>query len=260
MKKNFKYALMAIAALAMVSCNGNDPDKPNRGGEDDDEPSFVSPITLDGQTSDWDALDASKVAVATCPEGALFTGLKSLKVYADEMYINLLVEFDEAQIVDKDWTPFHIYLDADNSNATGGYGDQYADANAEWCLEGPVFSENAPADFNPAVFKWWGEAGTDGWLWTDPSIEPDDSNYWGAIIGTGMGNVGHSASAGNIIEIQILREGMPSGATFAETFGIGVDIQQNWTSCGILPQLPATEDGAQGKAAKLKVTIDRTAE
>lgn len=44
--------------------------------------------------------------------------------------------------------------------------------------------------------------------------------------------------------------------SFAETFGIGFDIQQNWTSVGVLPNADDDEAGNAVLADKLRVTID----
>jgi hypothetical protein len=40
-------------------------------------------------------------------------------------------------------------------------------------------------------------------------------------------------------------------------FGIGFDIQQNWSSVGILPIGPDTEENPGGHVAKLKVKINK---
>ena len=146
----------------------------------------------DNSLADWDALPAEFVFSAVCPEDAALLGLKSVKVYATEMYINVVAEPNMEDILLLGWVPFHMYIDADNSDLTGGYGDEFTDANTDILLEGAVFAgpdpENDPAtgepcEYTPAVFKWWGEVGGSGWTWTDPSVAHDASDYWGAIIG-----------------------------------------------------------------------------
>lgn len=256
MKKIMYFAaLLAAAAVSFSACNKEPNKKPVVGG--DDEPSFVSPITIDGNFSDWDALDPAKVATASLVEGAAMKGLEEVKVYADEIYINVYIKF-YAEHKRGEWDALHVYLDADNSDATGGYGDEFTDANAEYMLEGPIFDGTATGfkSYDPAMFKWWGDVGGEGWLWTDPSTDHDDSDLWGAIIGTGMGGIGAGAGKGNEYELHILRELL--GITFADTFGIGFDIQEEWSSCGILPCAPVDEvSNPKGLAPKLKVTIDK---
>ena len=122
-------------------------------------------------------------------------------------------------------------MNADNSASTGGDSQQFSDKDAEWLLETSITS------YDPALFKWWGEVGADGWLWMEEG-EHDSSDNWGAIIGEGSG-IG--MSAGNLnangkgaYEIQIIRD-MLSGVEFADTFTIGFDIQVDWSTVGLLP-------------------------
>ena len=209
----------------------------------------------DGSLADWDALPAEYVVSAVCPEGAALLGLKSVKVYATEMYINILVEPNMDDIQDLSWVPFHVYLDIDNSDETGGYGDEFTDANTDILCETAVFADE-PIAYNPAVFKWWGEVGGSGWEWTDPSTTHDETDFWGAIIGEGQLPVGNSQYVDGKFEIQLLRELLGTVHPMSEeAFGIGFDIQQNWSSVGILPIGEDTEENPGGHVAKLKVRI-----
>lgn len=217
----------------------------------------------DNSLADWDALPAEFVVSATCPDGAALLGLKSVKVYATEMYINILVEPNMEDITDLSWVPFHVYIDLDNSDLTGGYGDEFADANCDILCETGLWAEGEPCAYNPGVYRWWGEVGADGWdYWTDPSTTHDASDFWGAIIGEGQLPVGNSEYVDGKFEIQLLRELLAtvpaSGFTMNnEEFGIGFDIQQNWNSVGILPCVSATDENPAGHAAKLKVKINK---
>lgn len=229
------------------------------GGVTPPDPQKVPEIDVtDGSLADWDALPAEFVVSATCPEDAAMLGLKSVKVYATEMYISILVEINDEDITDREWTPFHVYLDADNSDATGGYGDEFADANTDILCETAVFSGGEPYSYNPAVFKWWGGVGESGWLWTDPSVEHDASDFWGAIIGEGQLPVGASQFVDGKFEIQLLRELLGTVHELNnDEFGIGFDIQQNWSSVGILPCASPTDADPAGHVAKLKVKINK---
>ena len=212
----------------------------------------------DNSLEDWKALPAEYVVSYACPEDAAMLGLKGVAVYATEMYINILMEPNMDDITDLEWVPFHVYLDIDNSDLTGGYGDQFTDANTDILLETAVFGEGEPIVYNPAVFKWWGEVGGSGWDWTDPSVEHDGSDFWGAIIGEGQLPVGNSQYVDGKFEIQILRELLGTVHEMSDTeFGIGFDIQQNWSSVGILPIGPATEEDPSGYMPKLKVKINK---
>ena len=222
-------------------------------------PAEIPEIKVDDNSlADWDALPAEFVVEAVCPEDAAMLGLKSVKVYATEMYISILVEPNMEDIVDLEWVPFHVYIDADNSDETGGYGDEFADANTDLLCESAIFCEGQPYAYNPAVFKWWGEVGADGWEWTDPSVEHDGSDFWGAIIGEGQLPVGNSQYVDGKFEIQLLRELLGTVHEMNDSeFGIGFDIQQNWSSVGILPCASATDENPNGEMAKLKVKINK---
>lgn len=257
--KKFQIALMCLASLAFVACKEkpqNQPEEPGTGGEE--TPEYVNPISVtDGSAADWDALPAEYVATAVHAEGCSMDGLKSVKVYSDEMYLNVLVEVNLETVTAHDWTPLHMYLNADGSAATGGYGDEFADADAEWMLETAVYQSGAVA-YNPAVFQWFGEVGGSGWLWTDPNIVADDTNGWGAIVPEGSLPIGNAQAVGGIglVEIQLLKELIP--AQWADEFSIGFDIQQEWSSVGILPNAADdAETAAAVYANKLVVKVKK---
>ena len=222
-------------------------------------PPYEAPISItDNSLDDWNALDKNFVVEAVCPEDASLLGLKMAKVYADEMYIFIQIEPDPETVVDLAWVPFHVYLNTDNSDATGGYSDEFTDPNADILLEGVVYADGAPCSYAPGVFKWWGPAGETGWdYWTDPATAPHGpDDKWGAIVGEGELVGTASQNVNGIFEIQIMRELIP--ATWSDSeFGIGFDIQQSWSSVGVLPLVSPTDDNPQGYAHKLQVKIKK---
>ena len=253
MKANWKIALMCAAAIAFVACN--EKNKPNHGGGDDDD-NFVSKISVaDNSIADWDAVPAAFLAEAKCPTGSAYLGLKSVKVYADQLYINILAEYDPEDIPDHTLVPFHVYINTDNSDETGGYGDQWNDANVDIMMEGFFFSAeqwdgDTPLDagvaceYEPVIVPWTGEVGGTGWGWGD-ALTPA-----GVFV--------HSQHVGNCVELQMMRELIPSLVGWHENeFGIGFDIQQNWESVGILPLVTPTDENANGHTNKLQVKIDK---
>lgn len=249
-------AIFAAAMMAFSSCEDNnkpdDTNKPGNGttenlcpdcGKDPCEcpEEYASPITIDGDFSDWAALDASKVAVANCASDPKYSALTTLKVYADAVYVNVYFEFVEDEIADTEWVPFHVYLDADNSDTTGGYGDQWTDPHSEWNMEGAVMEGGAFCSYDPGLYPWEGGVGESGWLWGE------------SVLSSGSG-IGNGAGSGNKYEFSLLRE-MLMGVEFADSFGIGVDIQQDWSSVGVLPNANVTDDNPSGLAPLLRVTI-----
>ena len=218
MKKIF--VLLAIAAtLSAVSCSKNNANKKDKGGKEQTE--YVQPIKIDGDFSDWAKLDASKVATATCDPDCSKTALKLVKVYADNVFIFVYFEWDKEQISyepDVDHVPFHVYINGDGNTATGGFGDQWADACTDVMFEGHLYPDGATlGSYAPSIFKWVGEVNGTGW--------EDLGDINGITSGAGIEGK---------YEFSIVRELYPLGK-LADTFSIGFDIQQKWNSVGILP-------------------------
>ena len=260
--KKFQIAFLCAALVACVACKQTTTEVEDLCEVCGENPcvcetEYVNPINItDGTAADWDKLDAKFVATTTHTEGASMDGLKSVKVYADEMYINLLVEVNDDVVTDRGWTPFHVYINADNDATTGGFGDQWITADVDVMLETVVFADGANYPYNPAVFKWWGADGESGWLWTDPENPGTEENGWGALVPEGSMPIGTSqAVEGGKIEIQLMWELIP--AKWADKFTVGFDIQQSWTSVGILPNAADAEDGSEVLAEKLEVTFKK---
>lgn len=244
------FAIAAIFAATMMSfssCEKPDNGGTNNGGNE--TPADVCPdcqknpcecepeaaITIDGDFADWDAL--TDVATAVCDPEAGWTALTTLKACADAEAVYVYLEFVEAEVADRAWTPVHLYLDADGSAETGGYGDQYAEAACEWCLEGAVFADGAFCSYDGGLYPWMGEVGANGWEW-------GESLYAGFTSGAG---------AGNKYELKLTKE-LCEDIEWAATFGLGVDIQQSWESVGVLPNAACTDDNSAGLAPLLRVT------
>ncbi len=253
MKKMF--ALAAIAAM-FIAC-GEKPEpqpQPQPGPGTGEGDTYVAPITIDGQFADWNALDASKVASATLPTGTVkHDGLNTLKVYADESFIYVYFEFNDEVIADKSWVPFHLYFNTDNDTTTGGGADEWGEPYCcDWMCEATIFDGGTFCSWDLGLFPWGGAAGESGWSWdATPESEPSDADAWGALIESGNG-CSSGAGAGNAYEIAITKEMLP--VEWADTFTVGADIQQEWTTCGFLPQAEATDENPNGHIELLTVT------
>ena len=123
-------------------------------------------------------------------------------------------------------------------------------------LETAVFAGGESYPYNPAVFKWWGPNGENGWWWwTDPNSESTSENCWGALICEGSTPaIGNSQVIGNYIEIQINYSLIPADWN-TEQFTLGVDIEQAWSTVGLLPNAANDENGFGVLAEKLLVKI-----
>ena len=204
----------------------------------------------DNSIADWNSLPAEYVVQAVCPQSATLTGLNYVKVYAEREYIYVLVEPNMSDLPDLEYVPFHIFIDTDNSDATGGYGDMFNDANTDILLEGALFLNNQPCSYAPAVFQWYGQVGGFGWYWGDQSVEHSADDCWGAIVCEGQLDC-HSQYVNGVFEIQINRYSVPA-VWNEDAFRIGFEIQQNWSAAGVLPQVATTD---YFRANKLSVTI-----
>lgn len=232
--------LLAMAAMMCFVASCDKDNKKNHGGVDDDD--YTAPITIDGNFDDWAKLDASKVAVATSAADNSYSSLKTLKVYADEYFVYIYFQFVGEDIESRDWVPFHMYINGDGKTTTGGFADQFTDACTDIMTEGAIFADGEFCSYNPSAHKWVGEVNGSGWdgCWEEVLAE-------GANFCSGMGS-------GNQYEIRLIREMYPGGK-LADNFSIGVDIQQNWSSVGILPNAtPDPETNPAGHAASLQVT------
>ena len=265
MKKIMTFAAMfAAVAIAFSACNKEDQ-KDNGGTPETEvcpdcgepvedctcEEEAAGAIKIDGEYGDWDAL-GSKVVTATSSPDAALKALKVMKAYADDLYLYVYFEYDTELVDMSTWLPVHFYINSDGDETTGGYADHHLGADCDIMLEGGIYSEEGPVSYDASLFFWEGAAGADGWEgWAGPS--PDESNNWGADI---VGGMTSGAGADGKCEIAMLRE-MMAGVTFADTFYVGMDIQTNWESSGVLPNAAPSDDNPNGHAAKLAVTIDK---
>ena len=248
MKKIF--VLMAVAAMVAVSCQKPANGGKENGGKDNDgkQDEYVQPIKIDGDFSDWAALDASKVATATCDPDATDTALKLVKVYADKLFVFVYFEWDTDQtewVPDTDHVPFHMYINHDGDSATGGYADQWSDACSDMLLEGFLYDANGLASYDPGCYLWIGEANASGWGW-----EPDGEN----VLASGSGLCQGAGVTSGKYEIALLREMYPG--KIADNFSIGFDIQKAWTTVGLLPNGASTDENPSGTVPSLQgVTV-----
>jgi hypothetical protein len=237
MKKVLTF--LAIAAMmCFVSCHKEN----NKGGKGGGKSNYEAPITVDGNFDDWAKLDASKVAVANCAADNSYSSLKTMKVYADEYFVYIYFQFVGEDIEDRAWVPVHLYINGDGNEKTGGFGDEFSDACADIMTEGAIFADGEFCSYNPSGHKWVGEVNGTGWDGCWEEVAAEGSNFC-----SGMGS-------GNQYEIRMIREMYPGGK-LADVFSIGMDIQQNWNSVGILPNTtPDPDNNPSGHAALLQVT------
>ena len=212
-----------------------------------------SAIKIDGDFADWAALPNGSYVKTYGSEDATHPALTHCKVYADPDYIYVYFEWDTDAIEavpGVEHVPFHCYINTDGDASTGGYGDEFAEACTDILLEGWIYGGGEEGGelgtYDPAVCSWTGEAGANGWSWSDPPL-----------IGDGSG-VGEGAGVEGKYEFKIDRSMLKDvGYPVADVFGIGFDIQQNWESVGILPSTAPDEGNATGYLPLLVVTTQK---
>lgn len=203
-------------------------------------------ISIDGDFSDWDRLDPAFVAVARGDEDARHVALTLAKVYADQDYVYVYFEYDTELIYhepDVEHVPFHCFINTDGDTRTGGFSDMFSDACSDIVLEGFIYPGGANiGSYDPSVYPWVGEPNGAGWGWGE-EILPNGN---GLCQGAGVEGK---------YELRIDRNLLGSiGYPVADIFSIGFDIEQFWSSVGVLPEVAPSEDNPSGVAGSLWVT------
>ena len=193
----------------------------------------------DGTLSDWDDLPEEYLFETQCAEGSSWNALKSVKVYADSTYINLVVEWDTEIVTDLSSVPFQVYLNVDNDAPTGGFSDLWIKPNIDLLLEGNFYLDGFPCAYQPVVALYAGTPLANEWAWDLISIESVAANQ---LITKG------------VMEIQIDYGKLP--VKLENTFTVGFSIQQSWTPVGVLPNAANDNTGNRVLAEKMLVRIN----
>lgn len=232
--------LTVLATVFAASCSKTDDKKDGKKFPPEIEPEqeYDAPIKIDGDFSDWAVIDDSKMCIATCANETAYKALKVMKVFMDEMYMFVYLKFDNSLLPDRSVVQAHAYFDADNDEATGGCNNQWEPGCIEYMCEGKIISADTIVSFDPSLSSWIGKPLVGGWEWE--SILSSGSGLF-----TGDGKVDE-------YEMSMLRASI---ADLGDVFGFGFDIQQNWSSVGILPNADVTDENPTGKANLMKVSV-----
>ena len=260
-------AIFAAVAMTFSACNkeekpsgnngGNNTENnggennggENNGGENNGGGEYASPITIDGSFADWDALDASKVAVATCDPETVNFGLKVLKAYADEVFLNIYVELDPDIVVcrcsdvpcehaEEPGNPLDIFFST--SKEQGGY-NAFSDLCVEYFVQGTLFEAGEFTSWTGGMYMWTGEVHGDGWNWAEALSD---------VMATGAGS-------GDKYEIAIMMDVLGGVMDLGDKFYLGAVIEQGWDIAGVLPNAAVTDENTSGKGEMLEVTINK---
>ena len=201
----------------------------------------VSVINIDGDFSDWEALAAESYSVAYSAPKPNRDVLKVLKAYADDNALFVYIEYDVNKIrwqKDEEHVPFHIFINSDNDNYTGGWGFGFQEPGVDYLLESFLYAGGELQYSDSGLFRWAGDNAVESWSWE----WVDGYSY--SSTGAGDGNGAY--------EIRLERDALPLGDSFA----IGVDIEQYWDSVGLLPNENVTGNNPNGRANLLPVNTN----
>ena len=207
---------------------GTNEETPGTNDETPGEEEDTFAIKIDGEYSDWENLEG--VQVATLPEGNVnYEQLKTFKLYADETFIYVFVEFDPENTL-----VFVPYFDLDNNAATGTTS-KWNGAGYEAKAEGSIFEELETED-GPAqgeVKKW------------DPTFyyygEPETALAEGLAVTSSL-PAAYNGGTNYAFEASILRELVIDSYagiyadTKTDSFTLGMyQYDLNWSCIGQLP-------------------------
>lgn len=204
---------------------------------------YVSPITIDGDFSDWDALDPFKVFTTDCAPDA-GTALKKVKVYADDIYLNVYFELDENKVSIPSDMPFLLGFDIYiNQDASKGLYDQYFKGQTGTDFLFEALFEDGNLYEVLGLFRYGGSE-DEIWRW-DWTPVPDSESVPCYVRGSGCR-----------YEVSIMTYEL-SELDLADTFELGflvTDVTNGWQTIGVLPNL--TNDGINGIAPMLPVSLN----
>lgn len=195
-----------------------------------------SAIDIDGDFSDWDALDAKYVSTAYGDPNAPYSVLQMMKAYADMDALYVYFEYDLSKIhpePDVEYVPFHIWINSDNDNYTGMWTSYFYNAGVDYLLESFLYNEGNLDYMEAGLFQYAGPDCEESWAWKEYAS--------GVSYGAGDGKGAY--------EIRLDRSRLP----IYDIFTIGIDIQEQWSSVGILPNAAPTEENPSGIAPLLYV-------
>ena len=227
--------------------------RPGSGDEPVTPPTPVGPvsktISIDGDLSDWNDVDGSNGYLCDAPEGAFYTSAQRLKATADENYIFLYIEYDNT--TEPLPGTLDVFIDSDaafdgNGIATTGTGSSNFDNDgSDILIQGNIVDETQAAGWNWAeVFMYTGGPMAGEW-------------NWASVLSPGMGATANSAPVdlGNgrsAFECSIMRGAIPN---MGKEIEIGIVLEANWNTIGILPIGDSAGSGAHVAARKLHMTL-----
>ena len=184
-------------------------------------------------------LGADQVATAECAQETSRPALERVKVYADEQFVFVYLEWDKDFInsADYEWVPLECFVNTDGNASTGGY-DGFSDACSDVLVEGFLYPDGVMGSYDASAYAWTGEPNGDGWEWSE--LERVKFTQGAGVDGK--------------YELQINRAILASfGFPVADEFSIGFALLQAWNAVGLLPNSDFSDSNPAGIAPSLQV-------
>ncbi len=205
-------------------------------------------IAIDGNLSDWDVVDSSNGYVSDAPEGAYYTTAKRLKATGDENYIFLYIEYDNTGTIPNTLDIFmdsDLQFDANGAPANGLGSGNFANDGTDVLIQGSIVDEAGLPGWNFAdIFLYSGAPLSGEWAWTSLGLAGS-----GATANSVPVDLGNGRSA---FECAIMRAAIPNMGKEVE---IGIVLEANWTTVGVLPTGDSAGSGAHVPAQKIHMTL-----
>ena len=199
------------------------------------------PIVIDGDFSDWDALPEENSYSVSCAPDAYYTALKHMKVYDDPYHIYMNIQFDPDQLGYSN-VGMHIAFNSDGNIHTGGY-DWWSDLCIDYLLESYIYLDNQPCPFESGIWAFGDEPNSPSWYWEEVAMSAS--------------GLGRSCVNGDRYELALSKEVLRNwGVHLAQTYGIGIDIEKDWDTVGLLPNADMTEENRMGASPMLYIGPD----
>ena len=204
------------------------------------------PVVIDGDGAEWAKLPADYVTEMTCAADAELNGLKSAKVYYDDMLYVLLEVTDEALAKGVEDGKLRLHFFFDNGNdGVDGYYHKWSQPAIDCMLEGKMTSGGEWCALSSSYYNWTGE---------DPTV------WSGGWTSAEASPTFEFAGKGNYYECAMDYKTYPGG--LKDVIGMGFDIQDGgYSIVGFLPSAgtlaQVVKNGKEiPKPAALEIKID----
>ena len=203
------------------------------------------PIIIDGDFSDWDKLDASKIAIAKSDPNSPWDAVTEIRVYANEKDAFFYLEFDDAQIAhllaDKDLA-IRLNLNTDGEVLSGI--NRFSLDHYDFFIEGRITSEGHWSSF-------------DGPLYLADGLDHILQNE-GMCSGTGCGGKYEFSLSRDAFNTAVISSGY---TPMSDAFQVGIHFysieEANWDELANIPNGIISDDNPNGYGHLLDVITDK---